>query len=219
MSKHALFEAAPVVSESFPAPHSTHVLAADAPTAAEYVPTSHSTHACVCARSRLENVPGGQSVHALAPRPANAPAGHGAHSAAPLEFLNVPAPHATHGPPSKPWWPLVHVQASRTALAAGEFVFAGQGAQAPAPAAANVSGGQGVQALAATPPTAVPGGHGAQAALPAAALKVPAAQGAHAAPADPVYPATHLQSNTTTLPAGADEFAGHCVHAVAPLAA
>lgn len=123
-----------MVSESFPAPHSTHVLAADAPTAAEYVPTSHSMHACVCARSRLENVPGGQSVHALAPRPANAPAGHGAHSAAPLKFLNVPAPHATHGPPSGPRRPRAHMQASRATLPAGETVFAGQGVHARAPA-------------------------------------------------------------------------------------
>jgi hypothetical protein len=199
------------------------VLAADAPAAAEYVPTSHGTHAlAVSARSRGPNVPGGQSEHALAPRPANAPAGHAAHapggSPAPLAFLNAPPPHGTHGPPSGPMWPARHRQASRAALAAGELEYAGHAAHAAAAAPAYVSGAHAAQALA--PAAAnVPAAHAAHAALPEAFLNVPAAHGAHTAPAEPVCPASHSQSNTTALLAGEREFAGQAVHALAPAAA
>lgn len=223
ISKHALSSAAPVVSESFPAPHSTHVLAADAPVEVEYVPASHGTHAlAVSARSRGPNVPDGQSVHALAPGPANAPAGHAAHapagSPAPLVFLKEPPPHGTHGPPSGPMWPARHRQASRTALAAGELAYAGHAAHAAAAAPAYVSGAHTTQALAAAAAN-VPAGHAAHAALPEVFLKVPDTQGAHAAPAAPVCRASHSQSNTTTLPGGECEFAGQAAHALAPAAA
>lgn len=53
-------------------------------------------------------------------------AGHAVQLAAPLLFLKVPAAHATHGPPSGPVKPGLHLQSVRWPEPASAWEWAGQ---------------------------------------------------------------------------------------------
>ncbi len=70
--------------------------------------------------------PTGQLVHVKATLPAYVFAGHTLHAAGPEAFLNVPAAHATHGPPFGPVYPGLQEQSVMLVLPKDEFAFAVQ---------------------------------------------------------------------------------------------
>ena len=56
------------------------------------------------------------------------------HLPSPCSSLNLPAEHATHGPPFGPKWPGRHAQSEMSSLAAGATELDGHSEHAPAPA-------------------------------------------------------------------------------------
>ncbi len=70
--------------------------------------------------------PAGHAVHEDAALVEYVFAGHTLHAAVPEAFLNVPAAHATHGPPFGPVNPGLQEQSPMFVLLNDEFEFAGQ---------------------------------------------------------------------------------------------
>jgi len=70
--------------------------------------------------------PAGHAVHEDAALAENVLAGHTLHAAVPETFLNLPASHATHGPPFGPVYPGLHKQSPMLVLPNDEFAFAAQ---------------------------------------------------------------------------------------------
>ena len=101
------------------------------------------------------------------------PPGHSVHGAVPLTSLCVPAPHATHAPPSGPVYPASQVQCERLLLPAPDTACAGHSLHA----ASEVS------------PVLVeylPRAHRVHSPVPFTSLYVPATQASHAPPCGPV---------------------------------
>ena len=163
-------------------------------------------------QSVSESLPGAEAVLA----------GHAEHLPVPVAALYVPAPHAKHSTPfDDAVYPATHVQSPTAVLPAAELVCAGHAEQLPAPAAAlYVPTSQGVQLVAPSTSEYVPASQAEHAPVPAAALYVPAPHAEHATPFDEaVYPATHVQSVTASLPADELVLAGHAEQSPAPVAA
>ena len=70
--------------------------------------------------------PAGHAVHEDAPLREYVLTRHTLHAAGPDTFLNVPAAHATHGPPFGPVYPGLHKQSPMFVLPNNEFAFAAQ---------------------------------------------------------------------------------------------
>ncbi len=70
--------------------------------------------------------PAGHAVHEDAALAENVFAGHTLHATGPETFLNVPAAHATHGPPFGPVNPGLQEQSVMLVLPKDEFEFAEQ---------------------------------------------------------------------------------------------
>jgi len=70
--------------------------------------------------------PAGHAVHEDAALAEYVFAGHTLHAAVPDAALNVPAAHATHGPPFGPVYPGLHKQSPMLVLPNDEFAFAVQ---------------------------------------------------------------------------------------------
>jgi hypothetical protein len=69
--------------------------------------------------------PAGHEVHENAPLAEYVFTGHTLHATGPDAFLNLPASHAGHGPPSGPVYLGLHEQLLSLSLFADEFEFAG----------------------------------------------------------------------------------------------
>jgi len=118
-------------------------------------------------------------------------------------FLNVPAAHAAHCPPSAPVYPMSHVQEVCASDPAGEYECDRHTEQMLSLEALDV-----VEYL--------PAPQSVHAALPVAALNLPAAHAAHGPPSDPVQPSRHTQLVRATLPPTELAPSGHAVHAAEP---
>ncbi len=74
--------------------------------------------------------PTGHEVHENAPLAEYVFTGHTLHAAEPETFLNVPAAHATHGPPFGPVYCALQTQAVIFVLVDGEFELLGHAVHA-----------------------------------------------------------------------------------------
>ncbi len=99
---------APTVDEYLPAMQSTQALACAAPVAVEYLPAAQSVQAVSLVDLYL---PAGQSTHAVLAAGELEPAGQAVQAAEPFVFLNLPASHSAHGPPSAPVYPWKQIHA------------------------------------------------------------------------------------------------------------
>ncbi len=70
--------------------------------------------------------PTGHAVHTNTPLAEYVFGEHTSHACAPEAFLNLPASHATQGPPFGPVYPALQMQLVRVVLPTDEFEFAGQ---------------------------------------------------------------------------------------------
>jgi hypothetical protein len=193
-TKQADATVAPTITEYFPVEQPVHD---PLPLKSLYVPAPHASHGppfgpvypalqtqAVTTVLRLGELEFAGHVKQLvtAEAPVEAeylPAAQLVHPALPLVSLYVPAPHGTHGPPSGPECPALHVHAKDEVLIAGELEFRGHTPQLDADEAPTVL-------------ECVPDPQLEQSALPLAILYVPATHAEHVPPFGPVYPA--LQS-------------------------
>jgi len=131
------------------------------------------------------------------------PITHNVHSLSPDSTLYLPATHLTHGPPSRPDDPALHIQSVCLLLVLFEFESIGQLIH--------------TLEAAATSPEYLPVAHTEHNASPVVVLYLPAAHETHVPPSIPVYPALHIQLRWSLLPAGDCEKSGHIVHCASPL--
>ena len=216
---HVPSPVAPTAPEYLPAPQSMH---AASPVPALYLPAPHPTHGppfgpvkpASHAHSDTPPLPAGASecaghaLHVPSPVAPTAseylPAPQSSHAASPVPALYLPAPHPTHGPPSPPVNPALHVQFHTPPLPAGASECAGHAVHALSP-------------VAPTAPEYLPPAHAVHPPVPAFILYVPSTHAVHVPPSDPVYPLSHLHADKPVLPAADIEFAGQSWHAtVAP---
>jgi hypothetical protein len=127
--------------------------------------------------------PAGHVAHTEAPLAAYVSTGHTLHVALPEMLFAVPAAHATHGPTFGPVYPVLHEQSLTFVLPTNEFAFCGQLVHA---------------------------------ALPFAGLYVAAAQAAQGPSCGPVNPGLHRQFALDPLRAGAALFTGHMLQSGLP---
>jgi hypothetical protein len=156
------------------------------------------------------------------------------HGAVPLALLYMPAAHSVHVSPCGPEYPVLHVQAARAELDAGEYEPSGHAVHVPPfapvkpalhvqaarvePLGAIELAGQPIHCVAAVSEY-VAAAQSMHAEEPLALLYLPATQAAQA-PSGPVYPAPHFaftQAATAVLAAGDVVKVGHGVHAAAPV--
>ena len=112
----------------------------------------------------------------------NFPRGHCEQGAEPIVSLNFPASHAMQGFPSGPVYPTMQVQLLRAPLAGADNAFSGHVAHTEKPPVEYVSAA-----------------HVEQVASPWVPLNLPGSQAAHSPPLLPVYPALHLQSDSSLV--------------------
>ena len=136
---------------------------------------------------------------------------------APVQFLNVPASHATQVVPSAPMCPTTQLQSVTPSLPADEKEFAGHVAHVAKPPSEKVPAAHCEQAKAPGLAEKVPGAHGAHAPrdqAPPVLEKVPAGHSIHAPATVPYFPPRHALQ--LTAPAVACRGAEHAEHASAP---
>ena len=149
--------------------------------------------------------------------------------------MNVPAPHAAHGPPSGPVYPALHIQSIPASLPTALMEFAGQFTHAAlpvstlnfpathavhAPPSAPVKPAAHLQFVKASLPggESEPAGHLAHASEPLFCLYTPAGHAVHGPPSAPEYPRWHRHAAASVWAVSAcPELAGQAVQAAEPL--
>jgi hypothetical protein len=125
------------------------------------------------------------------------PASHSAQAAEPGELLYLPAPHASHAPPSGPVYPALHWHLAL-------------------PAALPEKAGHAVHPVEPGDALYVPSQQPVHSLEPGESLYLPAPHATHAPPSGPEYPALHEHRLAASLPAGESANAGHARQAVLP---
>jgi len=125
------------------------------------------------------------------------PASHSAQAAEPGELLYLPAPHASHAPPSGPVYPALHWHLAL-------------------PAALPEKAGHAVHPVEPGDALYVPSQQPVHSLEPGESLYLPAPHATHAPPSGPEYPALHEHRLAASLPAGESVNAGHARQPVLP---
>jgi hypothetical protein len=126
--------------------------------------------------------------------------GQSVHSALPICALNVPAPHARHGPPSGPVYPLLHTQ---TALDPPDCEFAGQLEHAPTDVAPATLENVFAEQFRHTD-------------VPITVLYFPGTHSAHGPPFGPLAPALQVHACRAELPRTELDISGQLTHVPEP---
>jgi len=134
------------------------------------------------------------------------PPWHKVHAAEPLTSLYDPATHAVHVPPSRPVYPILHVQSVTSSLPRPEYASEGHARQA----AFDVSP---------VPDEYLPPWHKVQGDDPITSLYDPATHAGHAPPSGPVCPILQVQSEMVELPTPEKLKEGQIVHVAADVSA
>ena len=124
------------------------------------------------------------------------------HGRDPVTDLYVPAGHAEHSPPSSTMYPALHPVLHPALPAVSLYLPAGHAVHSPPSGPVYPAmHSQSVTLSLPAADVASDDGQAKHSALPAVSLYLPAGHAVHSPPSGPVYPASHLQSVTLSLPA------------------